>query len=100
MTLEFTLNRDAPASAQSGCIVVGVFADKTLSPSGQALDQSAGGRLAQLAASGDLPGKPGASTLLHDVEGITARRVLVVGLGERDKLGPAAYQKAVATAVR
>lgn len=50
MTLEFTLNRDAPATAQTGCIVVGVFADKTLSPAAQALDQAAGGRLARLTA--------------------------------------------------
>ena len=99
MTLEFTLNRDAPATAQTGCIVVGVFADKTLSPAAQALDQAAGGRLARLAAAGDLPGKAGASALLHGVEGVTASRVLVVGLGERDRFGPAAYQKAIATAV-
>ena len=51
MTLEFTLNRDNPATASTGCIVVGVFADKSLSPAAQALDQAAGGRLAQLAAS-------------------------------------------------
>ena len=100
MTLEFTLNRDNPATASTGCIVVGVFADKSLSPAAQALDQAAGGRLAQLAASGDLPGKACATTLLHGVEGVAAKRVLAVGLGDRDKFGPAAYQKAVAAAVR
>jgi len=99
MTLEFTLNQDSPASAHTGCIVVGVFADKTLTPAAQALDQAAGGRLARLAGSGDLPGKAGSSALLHGMDGVAAQRVLVVGLGERDKFGPAAYQKAVATAV-
>ncbi|MGO1541807.1 MAG: leucyl aminopeptidase [Luteimonas sp.] len=100
MTLEFTLNHDSPASVDTGCIVVGIFADKTLAPAAEALDQAAGGRLARLAGRGDLPGKAGASVLLHDLDGVTAQRVLVVGLGERDKFGPSAYQQAVAAAVR
>src|SRR5690554_7808217 len=94
MTLEFTLNHDSPASADTGCIVVGIFADKTLTPAAEALDQASGGRLARLAGRGDLPGKAGSSALLHDLDGITAQRVLVVGLGERAKFGPSAYQQA------
>ncbi len=41
MTLEFTLNHDTPASATIDCIVVGTFADKSLTPAGQALDKAA-----------------------------------------------------------
>src|SRR5690625_1787285 len=100
MTLEFTLNQDAPASADTGCVVVGIFSDKTLTPAAEALDRAAGGRLALLAGRGDLAGKAGASTLRHELEGITARRVLVVGLGERDKFEASRYQQAVATAAR
>lgn len=40
MALQFTLNQDAPASAHVDCIVVGAFADKTLSPAAQALDSA------------------------------------------------------------
>ena len=45
MALQFTLNQDAPASAHVDCIVVGAFADKTLSPAAQALDSASQGRL-------------------------------------------------------
>ena len=100
MTLEFTLNQTAPATVDTGCVVVGVYADKTLTPAAQALDQAAAGRLARLAGRGDLPGKAGSSALLHDLDGISAQRVLVVGLGEREKFGASAYQQAVTTAVR
>ncbi|MCX8017887.1 MAG: hypothetical protein N2690_08335, partial [Rhodocyclaceae bacterium] len=45
-------------------------------------------------------GKTGRVTVLHDLPGVTAPRVLVVGLGDAGKFGPAAYRKAVAEAVR
>jgi leucyl aminopeptidase len=100
MALEFTLNHDAPATAAFDCIVVGVFADKHLSPAAQALDAASGGRLTALAGRGDLSGKTGASALLHDLPGVTAPRVLVVGLGEAAKFGVPQYLKAVGDAAR
>ncbi|RBL35803.1 leucyl aminopeptidase, partial [Xanthomonas oryzae pv. oryzae] len=64
MALQFTLNQDAPASAAVDCIVVGAFADKTLSPAAQALDSASQGRLTALLARGDVAGKTGSTTLL------------------------------------
>src|SRR5690606_28133446 len=43
-------------------------------------------------------GKTGRTALLHDLDGIVAPRVLVVGLGESAKFGAAQYLKAVADA--
>ncbi|HSR64922.1 MAG TPA: leucyl aminopeptidase [Xanthomonadaceae bacterium] len=100
MSLEFTLNRAAPASAAVDCVVVGAFADNSLTPAAQALDAASGGRLAALAARGDLSGKTGRTALLHDLPGVAAPRVLVIGLGERDKFGVAQYLKAVGDAAR
>jgi len=98
MTLEFTLNRVAPADVATDCIVVGAFSDGALTPAAQALDCD--GRLAALAARGDIPGATGRSVLLHDLAGVAAPRVLVVGLGERARFGVPQYLKAVADAVR
>ena len=100
MSLEFTLNPAAAASAQADCIIVGAYADNTLTPAGQALDAAADGRLTALLDRGDISGKTGATALLHDVAGVTAARVLVVGLGATDKFGVAQYLKAVGDAVR
>ncbi|MEL1266159.1 leucyl aminopeptidase [Pseudoxanthomonas putridarboris] len=100
MTLEFTLNHDAPAQAGVDCIVVGAYADKTLSPAAQALDAASGGRLSALVQRGDIGGKTGKTTLLHDLPGVTAPRVLVIGLGEAAKFGVAQYLKAVGDAAR
>lgn len=98
MTLEFTLNRAAPATAATDCIVVGAFSDGTLTPAAQALDGE--GRLAALAARGDVSGATGRSLLLHDLPGVAAPRVLVIGLGDRAKFGVPQYLKSVADAVR
>ncbi|MCL6712196.1 leucyl aminopeptidase [Pseudomonas sp. R2.Fl] len=100
MTLEFTLNHDAPASAGVDCVVVGAYGDKTLTPAAQAIDAASGGRLAALVARGDISGKTGKTTLLHDLPGVAAPRVLVVGLGEAAKFGVPQYLKAVGDAAR
>src|SRR5678815_764858 len=100
MTLEFTLNHDAPATAHTDCIVVGAFADGSLTPAAQAIDGASGGRLAALLARGDVSGKTGRTAMLHDLPGVTAPRVLVIGLGETAKYGVPQYLKAIGDAAR
>ena len=100
MTLEFTLNRDPAATAQTDCVVVGVFSDHSLAPSAKAIDEASGGRLTALVARGDLSGKTGKTALLHDLSGVSAVRVLVIGLGEPGKFGVPQYLKAAADTVR
>ncbi len=100
MSLEFSLNQTAPAAAAVDCVVVGAFADGRLTAAGQQLDAACGGRLAALIARGDIEGKAGKTALLHALPGIAAPRVLVVGLGEAGKFGPAQYLKAVGDAAR
>ncbi|GAB1408538.1 leucyl aminopeptidase [Thermomonas brevis] len=100
MSLEFSLNHAAPATADVDCVIVGAFADGSLTPAGAALDAAAGGKLKALAARGDIEGKTGKTALLHDLPGVAAARVLVIGLGDAAKFGVPQYLKAVADAVR
>jgi len=100
MALEFTLNQEAPTAAQVDCIVVGAYADKTLTAAAQAIDGASGGKLSALLQRGDVSGKTGKTTLLHALPGVAAPRVLVVGLGEPGKFGVAQYLKAAGDAAR
>ncbi|HAI58667.1 MAG TPA: leucyl aminopeptidase, partial [Xanthomonadaceae bacterium] len=100
MALEFDLNPAAAAGLTTDAVIIGVFADGTLSPSAQAIDAASAGRLAALHARGDLPGKTGRVSVLTDLPGVTAPRLVVVGLGEAAKFNAAAYQKAIGDAVR
>jgi leucyl aminopeptidase len=100
MALEFQLNLPDPSTAEVDCVVVGVYADASLSPAAQALDSASGGRIAALAKRGDVSGKTGRTTLLQDLPGVKSPRVLTVGLGERGKFAVPQFLKAIADGVR
>jgi leucyl aminopeptidase len=100
MTLEFALNHEIPTAAAVDCLVVGVYADKSLSAAAQAVDQASGGRLTALVQRGDAPGRSGRTTFLYDLPGVTAPRVLVVGLGEAAKFNVPTYLKALSETAR
>src|SRR6187402_2500091 len=97
MSLEFSLNQTPPASASIDCVVVGAFADGSLTPAAAALDAASGGRIKALLERGDIVGRTG---LLHDLPNVTAPRVLVIGLGDIGKFGVPQYLKAVGDAAR
>ncbi|WP_133500631.1 leucyl aminopeptidase [Cognatilysobacter terrigena] len=100
MALEFDLTSDAPASVAADCVIVGVFADKTLTDAASAIDRACGGRLSALIERGDVSGKAGKTALLHDLADVKAPRVLVVGLGDQAKFAVPQYIKAVGDAAR
>ncbi len=100
MALEFSLNQDNAATVQTDCVVVGVFADASLTPAAQTIDSASSGKLGALVAAGDVSGKTGKTTMLHALPGVAATRVLVVGLGEPAKFAVPQYLKAVADAAR
>ena len=100
MSLEFSLNQTAPAAAAVDCVIVGAFADGSLTPAAAALDAASGGRLKALSERGDVSGKTGKTALLHDLPNVAAPRVLVVGLGDAGKFGVPQYLKAVGDAAR
>ncbi|TBR12175.1 MAG: leucyl aminopeptidase [Lysobacter sp.] len=100
MALEFALTSDAPARVAADCVIIGLFADQTLTAAASVLDEASGGRLRTLVERGDASGKTGKTAILHDLPGITAPRVLVVGLGEQAKFGVPQYIKAIGDAAR
>jgi leucyl aminopeptidase len=97
--VEFSIKSGAPQSGEKGCVVVGVFEPRKLSAAATSLDRAAKGYLAGVARRGDLPGKLGATLLLHGAPGI-AGRVLVVGLGRQEEFRDKQYRESVAAAVR
>jgi leucyl aminopeptidase len=68
------------ASSKIGCIAVAVHENKKLSASAIALD--AGGAITAAVKSGDITGKAGSTLLLRGLDGVSAERVLLVGLGK------------------
>ncbi len=98
MTLKFSLTRDNPESASSDAIVIGIYQDGVLGNAAKRVDEKCGGAISRLAKSGDAGAKPGTATTLFDVSGISASRVVVVGLGAQGKFDGGAFRKAVGAA--
>ena len=80
--MEFSIKAGSPEKQRSGCVVVGVFEGGKLSQAAQVLDQAAGHKLSDIIARGDMRGKASSTLLLHELPGIAAERVLLVGLGK------------------
>lgn len=101
MALHFSLHSPADAPcAEADTLIIGLFADTGLCPYGQRIDTASGGRLTALRERGDLTGKTGTSTLLHDLPGLPYARLLVVGLGDRGKFTPGSWIKANGDAIK
>src|SRR6266853_6747365 len=58
------------------------------------------GWLDEMRTSGEFSGKPGEMAMLHQPQGLKAKRLIAVGGGKKDKFDAAALRKAVGTAVR
>jgi len=97
--VEFGIKSGSATSLKSACVVVGVHEGRKLTPSAQALDEASHGQIAQILKRGDLEGKCGQTLLLPALPGITAERVLLVGLGSVRDLDLKSWKKAHAEAV-
>src|SRR5688572_5840515 len=86
----------SPADA----VVVGLWADGSLSPSARRVDEATGGLLAGLIERKEASGKPCGCTKLHAPAGVAAEIVLVAGLGDPAKFDGGAGFRAAAAAVR
>jgi leucyl aminopeptidase len=98
--MDLSLSNAAPVSLKTGVLTVGAFADGLLTPSAQAVDAAAGGKLAAALKRGDLDEKAGSTLLLPDLPGVAAERVLLVSLGKRADLGDKAFRDAVSGAAK
>ncbi len=100
MTIQFSLTDQAPETATTACIVVGLFEDRTLTAAAARIDEKSGGEIKRLVEAGDVSGKLGSTQLLFALPNIAAPRVLVTGLGEPKKFDAARFQRACSEAAR
>lgn len=90
--MEFSTKIGAPEKQPTACIVVGVFELRKLSRAAEALDKAAHGQLREVIRSGDMDGKAGSTRMLYRVRGVSAQRILLVGLGKEKGFGERQYR--------
>src|SRR3954464_10898491 len=98
--MEITVRTGSPGRPHAGCIVLGVFEGRKLTPAAQAIDAASRGHITEVLKSGDLEGKVGATLLLHKVPRAGADRVLLVGVGRERDLSETPFRAALGAAIR
>jgi leucyl aminopeptidase len=81
------------------CIIIGVYQDRQLFPSGAALSDNIQHVIAKVISRGDTSGKVGETVLINVIPDSDVERVLLVGLGENKPLSPKNFRKALSAAV-
>ena len=98
--MEFSIKSRSPEKQRSGCVVVGVFESRKLTPPAAALDKAANGYIADLLGRGDMDGKANSTLLLQKVPGTLSDRVLLVGLGKEKEFREKELGNAIRTSLK
>ena len=98
--MEYAIKSGSPEKQRSACLVAGVHESRKLTPAARALDDAGDRFLSKLLRRGDMDGKIGQSLLLHNVPGIFADRLLLVGCGKQADLDDRKYRKIIANSIK
>ncbi len=91
--MEYNVKTSTPEKVKTACIVVPVFESNKLSPAAIALNSATGNSLSKILRKGDIQGKVGQTLLIHNLSGIGADRVLLVGCGKEPDVSEQDYRK-------
>ena len=97
--MQFDTWTKALAELPIDCVAVGVQDDGELTPEAKTLDLRCREKLSRLTKRGDFTGKVGETWLVTDLEGVTAERVLLVGVGAKGAVTRKTWRRAVIAAV-
>jgi len=99
--MDIRLDTGAFAAIEADALITYVFEkDDRIEGVVAEVDRLIGGRLRQLADSGELAGKSLEMTLVHYPTGLASQRLLVVGAGKPEKFGNAELRKLAGAALR
>ena len=97
--MQVLIAQDAPVSVRTGALVVPVFTNGELSGAAKAIDAALDGAITDVLSSEEIKGKLAECALLH-AGTQPFHRVLVVGLGEREKFEASHLARYAGAAVR
>ncbi len=70
-----------PLTLKTDCLVVAIPADKKLSVTTASIDKATGGLISRRLEGKDISGKCASTLMLHEPNGLNAKRLLLVGTG-------------------
>ena len=98
--MEFSIKNGNPEKQRTDCVIVGVFEGGKATDATNSLDAASNKAISGVLKSGDMDGKLNATLLLHNIAGVAATRILLVGLGKQAEFSEKHYRQAVRAAVK
>lgn len=96
--MEYQISNNSPAKLTSDCLILPVFENSELLPPAKAVDEISGQKLSGIIDTGDMDGKKGQFLLLHNIDDIGSKRILLVGAGKPDKFDAGSLRTVAAAA--
>jgi leucyl aminopeptidase len=98
--MDYFTTTSAASRQQAGCLIVGIYESGQLSSAAAEMDTATGGAIRRLAKRGDLSGELGESRMICSLDDVRADRIVIAGLGQKEKFGVAEFRQATGAAVR
>ncbi len=98
--MEFGSKVASPEKVKTACIIAPVFESGKLPASTKLLNESASNYLSKIIKKGDIKGSIGQTLLIHNVPGIQADRVLLVGCGKEKDLSDIHFRNICSASIK
>jgi leucyl aminopeptidase len=98
--MEYFVKSGNPEKQRVACVIVGIYDRRSPTAAAEVIDQESRGQIASVMRRGDMDGKLGSIVMLHNVTGVFADRVMLVGLGKERNFNEAAFRKVNAAAAK
>lgn len=96
----YTIKSIPPSDIDTDCLILPIWANQELSASAGALDALSQGYITQWINSGDMDGALGRTLMLYQAPHLNARRVLLIGCGDKLKFTPTQFQQVITSAFK
>lgn len=88
-----------PKSHKTDCHVIGVYEGGKLTSAAVQIDELTGGYINKIVKRGDITGKANQVLMLHDVTGINAARIMLIGCGKQQDISDKQFHVLIQTMV-
>jgi len=81
--MQYNIKTGDIATIKTGCLIIGIFSTRTQTEASSQVDLASKNGLSKVLKKGDFKANIGESTVLYDLPGVNANRVVLLGLGKK-----------------
>jgi leucyl aminopeptidase len=98
--MNLTLKTTQPEKNSKSCLIVGVYADGSLTPTAKELDKLSKGFIAKIIKQGGMEGKTGQILPIFSVPNTNFEQIILIGCGKESSVTAGVFHKIINAAVR